>query len=267
MQSLSGTPLPLSTILCIYIHIIYNHVSVSILAQVQLNSPTPVLFTFSSRSCARSANLSAMFRTIVALMVITLCAAVATCSDETCDGVPQESAHGSAMLQKSTSPHKQGEQPRKEDSGACAFTAAKDMSLKKASVCLPNGLQEKHLELLRINAASLAAGSATGTEKSSKRSSGGADAPLDAAGFKEVTSGCCPMETELFFNRLLESMDMKVCNKDHVQGLMHWFSCVPDMDYQYMVDTINNGNPCKYWAPSSSTCPVLSPECDVKQCR
>jgi hypothetical protein len=212
-----------------------------------------------------------MFRTIVALMVITLCAAVATCSDETCDEVPQESVHGSAMLQVSASPQvgerSDASNARKGDSGACAFTAAKDMSLKKARVCLPKGLQEKHLELLRINAARLAAGSATGSEKTSKRSSGGDDATLDAAGFKEVTSGCCPQETELFFNRLLESMDLKVCSKDHVQGLMHWFSCVPDMDYQYMVDTINNGNPCKYWAASSSTCPELAPECDVQVCR
>jgi len=218
-----------------------------------------------------------MFRTIVALLVIMLCAAVAMCSDETCDAVPQESARGSAMLQVLASPKsvelsdvpnaRKDSAPSKEDSGACAFTAAKDMSLKKASACLPKGLQEQHLELLRINAARLAAGSATGIEESSTRSSGGDDATLDAAGFKEVTSACCPMETELFFNRLTADMGLKICNKDHVQGLMHWFSCVPDMDYQYLVDTINNGNPCKYWAPSSSTCPVLAPECDVEQCR
>jgi hypothetical protein len=156
------------------------------------------------------------------------------------------------MIQISSKPQK-----------SCAFSAAKDMNLKKASTCLPHALQEKYLELLRNNAASMATGSGT----ISKRSSGGADATLDAAGFREVTSLCCPMETELFFNRLLDSMGMKVCYKDHVQGLMHWFSCVPDMDYQYMVDTINNGNPCKYWALSSSTCPVLTPECDVRQCR
>jgi hypothetical protein len=171
------------------------------------------------------------------------------------------------MLQVSSSPQDGSVATLQDRSVSCAFTAAKTMNLKKASVCLPDGLQEKHLELLRINAASLAAGSATGIEKSSKRSSGGADAPLDAAGFKEVTSLCCPMETELFFNRLLESMGMKVCSTPHVQGLMHWFSCVPDMDLQYMVDVITNGNPCKYWAPSSGTCPVLSTECQGLYCR
>jgi len=96
---------------------------------------------------------------------------------------------------------------------------------------------------------------------------GGAPASLDAAGFKAVTSLCCPPETEAFFNRLLDSMGLQVCSKPHIQGLMHWFSCVPDMDFQYMLDVINNGNPCKYWAAKGAECPILTPTCEGKWCR
>jgi len=96
---------------------------------------------------------------------------------------------------------------------------------------------------------------------------GGATATLDAAGFLATTSLCCPVEMEAFFNRLLDKMGLDVCSKPHVQGLMHWFHCVPNMDFQYMIDVINNGNPCKYWGPKGQECPVLSPECDGRWCR
>jgi len=95
----------------------------------------------------------------------------------------------------------------------------------------------------------------------------GASASLDGAGFKATTSLCCPSEMETFFNRLLESRGLSVCSKPHVQGLMHWFSCVPDMDFQYMLDVMANGNPCKYWAPTGTDCPALSPECAGSWCR
>jgi hypothetical protein len=72
---------------------------------------------------------------------------------------------------------------------------------------------------------------------------------------------------EVFFNRLLDKMGYSVCSKQHVQGLMHWFTCVPDMDFQYMIDVIENGNPCKYWSPKGQTCPALSPECAGSWCR
>lgn len=95
----------------------------------------------------------------------------------------------------------------------------------------------------------------------------GATATLDAAGFLAVTSLCCPVEMEAFFNRLLASLGYHVCSKAHVQGLMHWFHCVPHMDFQYVLDVIHNGNPCKYWAKDGETCPALSPECEGKWCR
>lgn len=95
----------------------------------------------------------------------------------------------------------------------------------------------------------------------------GASASLDAAGFKATTSLCCPAETEVFFNRLLEQMGYDGCSVPHIQGLMHWFTCVPDMDFQYMLNVIKDGNPCKYWTVKGSTCPALSETCQGKFCR
>jgi len=90
---------------------------------------------------------------------------------------------------------------------------------------------------------------------------------FDADGFKEVTSLCCPEKMEVFFTGLLLCTGRKVCSKPHVQGLMHWFTCVPDMDFQYMLTVINDGNPCKYWSPKGQTCPTLSVECEGEWCR
>merc|ERR1719174_320540 len=95
----------------------------------------------------------------------------------------------------------------------------------------------------------------------------GALVSLDAKGFKEATSLCCPAEMEVFFNRLLDSLDLDVCSIPHIQGLMHWFSCVPDMDFQYVLDIISGGNPCKYWTPRGDDCPSLSPKCAGQYCR
>jgi len=95
----------------------------------------------------------------------------------------------------------------------------------------------------------------------------GATATLDAAGFKATTSLCCPSEMELFFQRLLDFKGYSACSKPHVQGLMHWFSCVPEMDIQYMIDVIDSGNPCKYWALKGQTCPALSAQCEGHWCR
>jgi len=95
----------------------------------------------------------------------------------------------------------------------------------------------------------------------------GTTASLDAAGFKGTTMLCCSYQMEIFFNRVLDSTGYDVCSKPHVQGLMHWFTCVPDMDFQYMLDVIEKGNPCKYWSPRGLTCPALSEKCAGKWCR
>jgi len=95
----------------------------------------------------------------------------------------------------------------------------------------------------------------------------GTTATLDASGFKQITSLCCPPEMEAFFNRLLASEGFDVCSKPHVQGLMHWFTCVPDMRFQYMTDVVANGNPCKYWTKTGTTCPAVSDQCAGKFCR
>jgi len=89
----------------------------------------------------------------------------------------------------------------------------------------------------------------------------------DGEGFKNATSLCCPQRMEDFFNGLLGCMGLQVCSKPHVQGLMHWFTCVPDMDFQYMLDVINDGNPCKYWSPIGQECPALPAQCEGKWCR
>jgi len=91
-------------------------------------------------------------------------------------------------------------------------------------------------------------------------------APLDNQGFHDVSIMCCPVEMERLFDRLLEADGQNVCSKPHVQGLMHWFSCQPEMDVQYVLDVIANGNPCKYWAPKEQACPTLSPECAGHWC-
>lgn len=95
----------------------------------------------------------------------------------------------------------------------------------------------------------------------------GSTAMLTASGFKSVTERCCPIEMEIFFTRLLGSRGYEVCSTPHVQGLMHWFTCVPDMDFEYMIQVIEKGNPCKYWSPQGERCPKLSAKCEGTYCR
>merc|ERR1719159_2398687 len=92
--------------------------------------------------------------------------------------------------------------------------------LQESSACVSPALQEAHVKAVRHYAALLAMGS----EETASRGKGGADAPLDAAGFRATTSLCCPHEMEMFFTRLLDSMGLQVCSWPHIQGLMHWFS-------------------------------------------
>lgn len=157
--------------------------------------------------------------------------------------------------------------------------------LEDSRSCLPKELPHKHLSALRLGASLLGHLLATDTNRinlqlldvireevpaaasTEQPEVDGTNAPLDAAGFKAVTSRCCPQDMETFFQRLLASMNLEMCSKPHVQGLMHWFSCAPDMDFQYLVDVVNNGNPCKYWTANGSACPPLSPECEGEWCR
>lgn len=106
------------------------------------------------------------------------------------------------------------------------------------------------------------------TSAGSSGSTGASDpfgASLDAAGFLAVTSTCCAWKMEVFFTRLLESMGFRICSKPHLQGLMHWFTCVPAMDYKYILQIIANGNEhgCKFWAKKGETCPsIVGTKCD-----
>jgi len=133
--------------------------------------------------------------------------------------------------------------------------------LEEAPHCLPGGVQGFHASLLATKQSPTCSCTQTLEGKT------GADTPIDAKGFTHVTSLCCPVQTEIFFNRILEANNFQVCSKPHVQGLMHWFTCVPEMDPQYLLDIIHNGNPCKFWAPKGQTCPPLSPECQGHWCR
>jgi len=170
----------------------------------------------------------------------------------TSPGVDAIKASGDSLLQ--TQRHKQ-----------VAFAAANAAPAKaiaceqvKATQCKPvrpHGLLERY-QVARRHTSLLSIGEGVD----------GASAPLDAFGFKAVSSLCCPPEMEVFFIRLLEARGYKVCSMPHLQGLMHWFSCVPDMDFQYVIDVILNGNPCKYWAPSGETCPALSAQCAGTYC-
>jgi hypothetical protein len=199
------------------------------------------------------------------LLLATLGACGEPCQGQAvCEDVSTEAAQASAMLQVGAEPHTFMAKLSSERS--CAPPTLEDAHLKETAGCLPDGLQESHLQAVRRHAALLVSG-AKPSSSASQPATSGATASLDAAGFKDTTSLCCPMETEQFFNRLLESKGFDVCSKPHVQGLMHWFSCVPDMDFQYVLDVINEGNPCKYWAPKGTTCPALSAKCDVKWCR
>merc|ERR1719379_1495761 len=152
---------------------------------------------------------------------------------------------------------------KKVSSWLQAASTSENTHLHQASTCLPAELPEKHLQAVRHHAALLATGSVQASSFT------GADAPLGPDGFKAVTSLCCPAEMETFFGRLLSSMGYISCSKPHIQGLMHWFTCVPDMDFNYLLSVIRNGNPCMYWTLLSTPggCPALSPQCAGHWCR
>lgn len=216
------------------------------------------------------------------LSVAALCLGTAWAAELCEPALQQESAHGEALLQakglRKTSVAVGMHQPLSQSSlrplGSSApnadylqkdaEVAAHDLAREAecysgngyqgAPKCVAQEVEVDHRH--RIGLVAMLANTATV----------GKAAPLDAAGFKATTSLCCPMETEEFFNRLLDSLGLIVCSKPHIQGLMHWFTCVPDMDFQYVLDIIANGNPCKYWAPKGETCPALSAECEGRYC-
>jgi hypothetical protein len=133
--------------------------------------------------------------------------------------------------------------------------------LIESRACVNVGLQEAHLRAIRRNAALMTFNSRIPSEAD------GTTAELDGGGFLEVTSLCCPSQMEIFFKRLLEDKGLQVCSWPHIQGLMHWFTCVPGMEFQYVLDVIDNGNPCKYWTEQGSVCPALTPPCNAEWCR
>lgn len=184
-----------------------------------------------------------MMAAVIALYGLGITLAKAQGQDVCTSSLDDAPTQGAALLQRATLP---------------AVAVLDVSSEKQCQPLLPQGLQEAHRQhsLVQVHIASVVNSETDVTIM-----------PLDANGFKEVTSLCCPYKMEAFFNRLLDSKGFFVCSKPHVQGLMHWFACVPDMDFQYVLDVIANGNPCKYWSAKSSTCPILSPECAGHNCQ
>jgi hypothetical protein len=192
--------------------------------------------------------------------LVSLCAGTEICNDQTtCADISTEAVQANAMLQVHAAP------AGDSDRSKCEEANMQETNLAESRTCLPDGLQESHLQAVRRHAALLSAEG--GKRDKSETSIDGATATLDAAGFKGVTSLCCPPQMEVFFTRLLADKGMQACSIPHIQGLMHWFSCVPDMDFQYLLDIIANGNPCKYWTTTGAACPALSAQCQGKYCR
>jgi len=195
-----------------------------------------------------------------------ICNGQTTCVDEI-----TEAARASAMLQVAAAPSGLTS-PSDEAFKACAVPILQDAHLKESQNCLPEHLQEKHLQAVRLHAHVLMEKlslqkEVLGGVKAEKSSADPGTAPLNSTGFKDITSLCCPWQMEVFFTRLLDSKGQDVCSVPHIQGLMHWFSCVPDMDFQYVLDIIDKGNPCKFWAAKGTACPALSAACQGKYCR
>jgi hypothetical protein len=204
-------------------------------------------------------------RTITTLLFFGGVASEKLCGEhESCTDL-SEAAKGSAMIQLRATPAEEDVKVGTK----CFIAPLESTHLLESQACLPKGLQEAHLQALRRHAMLLST-KKQGDDKIDASSSQDPDtASLDAAGFRAITSLCCPADVETFFNRLLAARGLEVCSKPHIQGMMHWFSCVPDMDFNYVIDVIDNGNhrSCKYWAPTGSTCPTLTPECDPPFCR
>mmetsp|Transcript_41051 Transcript_41051/g.72171 ORF Transcript_41051/g.72171 Transcript_41051/m.72171 type:complete len:198 (+) Transcript_41051:75-668(+) len=160
--------------------------------------------------------------------------------DTTCS-VDITAARGSALLQTKT-------QPAKEASGSHVAKQASNTTL-----CMHQQFQEAQRTMAEQGL----------TVSGGCSETSGVDpmtASLDAAGFYAITTRCCPWKTETWFNRLLMSMDYKICSKDHIQGLMHWFTCVPALEFSYILEVIANGQAqgCKYWAKTWDSCPAIA---------
>lgn len=183
-----------------------------------------------------------------------------------------EAVHANAMLQV------------KADKNKTAMMQLQSAHLAASSSCLSGGLQEAHLSALRQYAALLVNKSQDSydpytydpykPQTAYTPGVDGSNAEGTPAGFLAVTSLCCPLQTEMWFLRLLDYLDYQPCYQDqtigtypHIQGLMHWFTCVPAMDFSFVMDTIEQGNPCKYWTKKGTVCPPLNPTCEEAWCR
>mmetsp|Transcript_97039 Transcript_97039/g.177836 ORF Transcript_97039/g.177836 Transcript_97039/m.177836 type:complete len:230 (+) Transcript_97039:112-801(+) len=216
---------------------------------------------------------------VLCLLAIFVGIAAEPCKeDSTCaDVTVADAVQGSALLQvkrptdgtdvnntiNATQIAEEEEEPE-EDPTLVAINAA---DVSKVASCMQFKIREVYMKSLQ-QASSKLASECDMTSDREKHGSGARDpftAPLDATGFLSVTSTCCAWKTETFFTRLLESMDYRICSEPHFQGLMHWFTCVPAMDFQYLLEIIANGNEhgCKFWAKNGDACPaIVGTKCD-----
>jgi len=191
---------------------------------------------------------------VLCLLAISVGIVAEPCKeDSTCaDVTVADAVQGSALLQV-----KQAPLP------TLVGTNATDVS--NTASCMQFKIQEVYTKSLQQASSQLASECDKTSGEHGTEARDPFTASLDATGFLVVTSTCCAWKTEVFFTRLLESMDYRVCSKPHFQGLMHWFTCVPAMDFQYALTIIANGNEhgCKFWAKTGETCPaIVGTKCD-----
>mmetsp|Transcript_39755 Transcript_39755/g.69096 ORF Transcript_39755/g.69096 Transcript_39755/m.69096 type:complete len:207 (+) Transcript_39755:22-642(+) len=194
--------------------------------------------------------------TVLCLLAIFTGIAAEPCKeDRTCaDVTVADAMQGSALLQVKRAP-------------TPTLVGVNATEGSTAESCMQLEIQEVYRKSIQQTSSQLAS-ECDETSNREEHGSGVRDpftASLDATGFLAVTSTCCAWKTEVFFSRLLEDMGYRVCSKPHFQGLMHWFTCVPAMDFQYLLTIIANGNEhgCKFWAKNGDACPaIVGTKCD-----
>lgn len=127
-----------------------------------------------------------------------------------------EAVHANAMLQV------------KADKNKTAMMQLQSAHLAASSSCLSGGLQEAHLSALRQYAALLVNKSQDSydpytydpykPQTAYTPGVDGSNAEGTPAGFLAVTSLCCPLQTEMWFLRLLDYLDYQPCYQDQTIG-------------------------------------------------
>lgn len=93
----------------------------------------------------------------------------------------------------------------------------------------------------------------------------GNSADLDEYGYLDVALGCCQPQMEMFINRILKQMNLKVCDEGGVKGLAPWFICDNIHSLKYLKERIHAGLPlnasCPFAVHESNECPKPDAVC------